>query len=174
MTDPAAATQRPPPLQRLKYALRGASYFALVGPPVGCLLTFIVLAFTGQISGGDIGMMLLVGALFFVHAYSIGLLPAFVTGLIACACYPRAASLAGFLGFCALGALVAGLGLGLLQQLVGASMGMSRAMNMLLYFLWGLVPALVTGWLWWRRQQRHQAASAIGVPAPESEPASIP
>jgi MFS family permease len=174
MTDPSAETPRRPPLQRLKSALLGALYFAVIGPPVGTVLTLIVLAFAGQLSGEDIGPVLFVCLLFIAQGYSIGLLPAFVTGLIACAFDPRNRSLAAFLGFCALGALVAGLGLGVLQQLVGARMGLGRTMDLLLYFLWGLAPALVTGWLWWRRQQKHRAKLPVDIPAAQSSSASAP
>jgi len=141
-----------PPLG-LKHVLKGAGFFALIGPLVGGLIIMSLISLRnglGPISGAaDIFSMALLLAIF---SYVFGLLPALSTGLLACAALPYTRTLAAFLGVCVLASsamayLIAWMGLDRFSY-SGAVLAAISA-----------VPALITGSLWWALQHRNGKAS---------------
>ena len=140
--------------RNLKPILKGAAFFALVGPLVGGVLVTTLIAMRngmGPITGvSDLAMLV-----FFVAAFSylFGLLPALATGLAACAAMHHTRNLPVFLGICVL----ASTGVSYLLAHLGFD---SFSFSGKVLAALSALPALVTGGLWWKLQHRRKASSA--------------
>ena len=134
----------------LKSIVKGTAFFSLVAPPMGGMIIAVGYLVTGK---ADIDQALAVPALFLLcslFSYFIGLLPALATGLIASAAMPYARSPAGFLAICVLGSTTASYAC---APLVAAQQDETINAGTALAAI-SVIPALITGTLWWRLRQR--------------------
>jgi hypothetical protein len=156
-------------MKRLIPAVVGALFFAAFGPLVGAIITLLAAAFgNGNLWTTGAGQHLASSAgLVFLIAYIVGIVPAFFTGVIACALFPRVKSLAAFLGVCVLANVVASGPIGYAVYRFFGHFEPNAAVRSasdawfaaLVLIVLGLIPALVVGAIWYRRQPRDPATA---------------
>jgi hypothetical protein len=152
-------------MKRLIPAIVGALFFAAFGPLIAGVITILIRVLIGNGFAMDGGQQIASSVgLTFLIAYIVGIVPAFLTGFIACILAPRIKSLAVFLVVCVLANIAASSPAAYAVMRFFDNFGArpnikDDLLAWLVLIALGLVPALVIGGVWYRRQPREQAAT---------------